>query len=94
MSVNKDNLMQIDKKRKQLIFRSWHRGTREMDLLLGPFADQYVPDFSEEDLDSYAHLLTYNDPELYRYLTDADSFVDEKCRMVFHALQKDIARRN
>ena len=29
----------IEDKRKRLLFRSWHRGTRELDLLMGSFAE-------------------------------------------------------
>lgn len=46
-SQEKDNISIM---RKKLMFRSWHRGTREMDLLLGRFADAHVPQLSAEDL--------------------------------------------
>lgn len=54
--------------RKRLIFRSWHRGTREMDLLLGSFADAHVPDFSEEKLRQYEDILGISDPDLYNWI--------------------------
>ena len=56
-------------KRKRLIFRSWHRGTKEMDLLLGTFADHHVHGFNEDQLDQYEALLTINDPDLYNWVT-------------------------
>lgn len=59
----------IENKRKRLIFRSWHRGTKEMDLLLGSFADKYVSGFSEEDLRLYEDLLHISDPDLYNWIT-------------------------
>lgn len=61
--------MTEDARRKRLIFRSWHRGTKEMDLLLGSFADKYVPGFSEEELRAYEEILTVNDPDLYSWIT-------------------------
>jgi antitoxin CptB len=63
------NLEQVENKRKRLIFRSWHRGTREMDLIMGSFADSYVKDFSEEELTLYDEILTYNDPDLYNWIS-------------------------
>ena len=51
-------------RRKRLIFRSWHRGTREADLLLGRFADQYLERFSAAELDLYEELIGYSDPEI------------------------------
>lgn len=57
-----------DKRRERLRFRSWHRGTREMDLLLGSFADEHVPAFSQEQLDLYELLLEQADPDLYNWI--------------------------
>lgn len=59
----------IKNKRKQLIFRSWHRGTREMDLIMGSFADKHVPDFTEEELQIYEDVLQIPDPDLYDWVT-------------------------
>jgi antitoxin CptB len=54
--------------RKRLIFRSWHRGTREMDLIMGRFAESAVPEMAEADLTTYAQLLEENDPDIYDWL--------------------------
>ncbi|MBI3419866.1 MAG: succinate dehydrogenase assembly factor 2 [Proteobacteria bacterium] len=58
-----------DAVRRKLLFRSWHRGTREMDLLLGRFAEAHLPDFTEGQLALYAELLQENDPDLYDWLS-------------------------
>ena len=62
--------MKTDELRRKLSFRSWHRGTREMDLLMGNFADYILPDLDETGLDAYARLLEENDPDLYDYYCD------------------------
>jgi antitoxin CptB len=54
--------------RKRLKFRSWHRGTREMDLILGRFADRHLPAMDREQLDGYARLLEESDPDIYDWL--------------------------
>ena len=59
----------IENKRKQLIFRSDHRGTKEMDLLLGTFAKKYVPDMTEAELSEFEEILKENDPNLYNWMT-------------------------
>lgn len=64
-----ETLEDIDTKRKRLIFRSWHRGTREMDLILGSFADLYVPEFSAQDLTLYDEILHHSDPDLYNWIS-------------------------
>ena len=40
-------------RRKRLSFRSWHRGTRESDLILGRFADAHLATFDDGQLDRY-----------------------------------------
>ncbi len=55
-------------RRKRLLFRSWHRGSREMDLLLGRFAERHLPTFSERQLDLFEELLEAGDPDLFAWL--------------------------
>ena len=55
--------------RRRLRFRSWHRGTREADLILGRFADAHLADFTAEQLDRYGALLEKSDPDIYDWLT-------------------------
>lgn len=61
--------MDDNKRRERLRFRSWHRGTREMDLLLGSFADAHLHAFTTEQLDTYEALLSESDPDLYNWIT-------------------------
>ena len=45
-------MMQLsDPRRRRALFRSWHRGMRETDLLMGRFADAEIANLSEADLD-------------------------------------------
>ncbi|WP_375160395.1 succinate dehydrogenase assembly factor 2 [Bradyrhizobium sp. RDT46] len=55
----------LDDRRKRLLFRCWHRGTREMDLILGRFADAEIGNLSEDELTQLETLLEVNDPDLY-----------------------------
>ncbi len=59
----------LDARRRRLLFRSWHRGTREMDLLLGRFADRYLAELSDGELDDFEWLSELPDPELYAWIT-------------------------
>lgn len=68
-SIEKDN---ISINRKRLTFRSWHRGTREIDLLLGRFADAHVPDFDAEQLEMYDRFLNNSDPDIYNWISRAE----------------------
>lgn len=54
---------------KRLRMRSWRRGMKEMDLILGPFADNEMTGLSPQDLDLYEALLAENDQDLYPWVT-------------------------
>jgi antitoxin CptB len=63
--------MSIDEARlKKLKFRAWRRGFREADLILGPFADKRVAEFSPDQLDLFERLLEVPDQDLYAWITD------------------------
>jgi antitoxin CptB len=49
--------------------RSWRRGTKEMDLILGPFADAELAALDPGTLDLYDRLLAENDQDLYAWVT-------------------------
>ena len=59
----------LENRRKKLRFRSWHRGTREMDLLLGRFADRHIQTLSEDELDLFSTVLRCPDQDLYNWVT-------------------------
>ncbi|HVM77898.1 MAG TPA: succinate dehydrogenase assembly factor 2 [Stellaceae bacterium] len=57
-----------DIRRKRLLFRSWHRGTKEADLLLGSFAERHLPEFTPAQLDRYEALLETEDADLWDWI--------------------------
>ena len=59
----------LDARRKRLLFRCWHRGTREMDLILGRFADAEIATLADDELDELERLIEEPDPDLYAALT-------------------------
>ncbi len=59
----------LDDRRKRLLFRCWHRGTREMDLILGRFADARIADMRDDELAELERLIELPDPDLYAALT-------------------------
>jgi antitoxin CptB len=58
-----------DIRRKRLLFRSWHRGVREADLLLGSFAEQHLAAMSDAQLDQYDALLAESDGPVLDWIT-------------------------
>jgi antitoxin CptB len=57
-------------RRKRLTFRSWHRGTKEADMLLGRFVTLHLATLDDGQLDRYEALLEASDPDLYAWITD------------------------
>jgi antitoxin CptB len=55
----------LDDRRKRLLFRCWHRGTREMDLILGRFADAEIAGLAELEVAQLEALVGLEDPDLY-----------------------------
>nr|WP_225537043.1 succinate dehydrogenase assembly factor 2 [Wolbachia endosymbiont of Mansonella ozzardi] len=51
------------------MYRSWHRGCKETDMLLGYFALKYLNKFSLNELIEYEKIVDLDDYELYCYIT-------------------------
>jgi antitoxin CptB len=54
--------------RKKALFRAWHRGTKEMDLLLGRFADAHIQDLDEREFGDFELLMEVPDRDLFAWL--------------------------
>lgn len=54
---------------KRLRMRSWRRGTKEMDMVLGPYADSELAILRADALDIYEALLEENDQDLYLWVS-------------------------
>jgi antitoxin CptB len=59
----------LDVRRRKLLFRAWHRGLREVDLILGRFADGNIEQLTEADLSEFESLMNVPDGELLAWLT-------------------------
>jgi antitoxin CptB len=58
----------ISVRRKKLRYRAWHRGTREMDLVLGPYADAHTENMDHAQLDRLEALMSEEDPPLLTWV--------------------------
>jgi antitoxin CptB len=59
----------LETRRRRILFRAWHRGMRENDLLLGQFADAQVCGLNEVEIDQFEHLLEALDRDVFAWLT-------------------------
>jgi antitoxin CptB len=58
----------LDTRRRRAAWRSSHRGTKELDLLIGGYAEVRLSAMSEEELSRFEMLLALNDPQLQEWL--------------------------
>ena len=77
----------LDDRRKRLLFRCWHRGTREMDLILGRFADAEIADLTGDELDQLEQLIEVPDPDLYAALTGNTPLAPEYASGLFDRIK-------
>lgn len=68
-NIDIDTTDALDTQRKRIRYRSWHRGCKETDILLGHFCDAHVDGYSEAELDAFEVLLDEEDDGIYKWLT-------------------------
>ena len=73
----------LDARRKRMLFRAWHRGTREMDLLLGQFADTALGTMSPPDLDAFEILMEVPDQDIFAWITGNQPVPDNYNTQIF-----------
>jgi antitoxin CptB len=59
----------LDERRRRILFRAWRRGLREMDLVMGQFADMNLAVMSEAEADAFEALLEIPDPDVLGWIT-------------------------
>jgi antitoxin CptB len=63
----------LDLRRRKLLFRSWHRGMREMDLIMGGFADARIGALSEGELAQFERMIEVPDRDLLAWITGEEA---------------------
>ena len=61
----------LDPRRRKLLFRAWHRGIREMDLIIGRFADAQLTALSDAELDVFESWLDVPDQQFFAWVNGA-----------------------
>jgi antitoxin CptB len=87
MSGTQRSSADLDSRRRRVLFRSWHRGLREMDLIMGRFADAEIGTMSDADLDEFERLIEVPDRDLFRWITGEDETPSNYDTAVFRRLK-------
>ncbi|WP_455482496.1 FAD assembly factor SdhE [Bartonella sp. B35(2025)] len=64
--IDKD---QLDVRRRRLVFRAWHRGIREMDLILGYYVDAHIVKMNDTTISNLEYIMSFDDHELLTWIT-------------------------
>lgn len=59
----------LDPRRRKALYRSWHRGMREVDLILGSFADAEIASMNEQELELFERLMGEPDADILKWVT-------------------------
>lgn len=77
---------------KRMRMRSWRRGIKEMDIILGKWADERLAIMDQADLDLYDQMLGENDQDLYQWVSGQTPCPD-RYRGLISAIAENMARR-
>jgi antitoxin CptB len=61
----------LEERRRRLLFRAWHRGMREVDLITGRFADAHIGTLTGDEVAEFERLMDVPEPDLLNWVMGA-----------------------
>lgn len=77
---------ELDLRRRRLRYRAWHRGMREMDLMLGRFADAELANLTPQELGELEALMEAPDPDLFAWILGHSTVPPECDTLIFRRI--------
>ncbi len=59
----------LSERRRRLLYRCWHRGIRETDLIMGHFADAHIATLTDAEVEELERLMDVPDADLFAWVT-------------------------
>ena len=87
MSGSSRTSADLDPRRRKILFRAWHRGMRETDLIMGRFADAEIGTLSDAELDEFEQLIEVLDRDLLSWITGEADVPENYDTAVFRRLK-------
>lgn len=78
----------LDDRRKRLIFRAWHRGVKEADIIIGTFVKKYVSSWTDDELTWFETLLEETDKDILSWIMRTADVPSRYDTPILHAMQK------
>jgi antitoxin CptB len=76
----------LDVRRRRILFRAWHRGIREMDMIMGRFAEARLRTMTDSELDIFELLIEVPDRDLFSWIASGEEVPANYDTDVFRAL--------
>ena len=70
--------MDLETRRRRAAYRASHRGTKELDLLLGRYAEAHLSGMDIDGIEAFEQFLSLPDPELQRFIMSKDALGDAR----------------
>ena len=80
--LKKNKITNLSLRRKKILFKCTHRGTKELDILLGNFVSKHINLLKSKELNYLEIILSFNDLDLYKILTNKNE-IDKKMNKLF-----------
>ena len=80
--LKKNKINNLSLRRKKILFKCTHRGTKELDILLGNFVSKHIDLLKSKELNYLEIILSFNDIDLYQILTNKKE-IDKKMNKLF-----------
>jgi len=77
----------LDPRRRRVLFRAWHRGIREMDLIMGRFAEANLKEMADADLDDFELLIEAPDHDLFSWICGSETVPANYDTAIFRAVK-------
>ena len=77
----------LDLRRRKLLFRCWHRGMREMELIMGRFADSALAELTDVELAEFERLIELPDRDLLAWVTGEVAVPNDVDTVVFRRMR-------
>jgi len=88
LTYNPHKEIDLKNRRRRLLFRSWHRGIKELDLIFGNFVEANVNDFTENDCEWFEALYEEQDHEILAWVTKGEDVPEKFKTPMMERLQK------
>lgn len=76
----------LEIRQRKLLFRSWHRGMRELDLIFGRFADSEIAGLTDTEIEQYERLLDLPDTDLFAWIVGMQAIPEQHRSPLFERI--------